>query len=79
MTVPHPSDVRALHSIADQLAGSRSLLVAQALSGGVEPEALRNLQLEGLAEVLDDQGHPAIFITERGRAALRRQPSLFST
>jgi hypothetical protein len=75
--MPHPTDLKALGLIADRAPGRVGVLVADAVDAGVGDAALRNLQLEGMIVVVDDGGHPTIYVTESGESCLLRQPTLF--
>jgi hypothetical protein len=72
-------DLRALDVIAARADADMGVIVFEAEQAGVEAGPLRNLQLEGLIEVMDDDGHPTIFLTQAGRAALRRLRTLDET
>jgi hypothetical protein len=77
--MPRPEELRALHLVADRARDQGRLLVAEAEAAGVQAAPLRSLQLDGLAEVIDVDGHPTVVITDGGRCCLLRQPSLFGT
>jgi hypothetical protein len=72
--MPHPEDLKALHLIADCAGGQMRIGVAEAERAGVRADPLRNLQLEGCVLVMDDNGHPTIFITDVGWSHLRPGP-----
>ena len=73
MTKPEELDV--LQLIAEQSPDGMGV-PASSLEPWIDAETVRSLQLEGLVEVVDDDGETTVAVTQEGRFVLQPKKSL---
>jgi hypothetical protein len=73
--VASPEDLSALKLIAERSPEGMAVPSSTIREAGIGAATLRNLQLEELVEVVDDDGDPALTITAAGLEALHEQRS----
>ena len=70
-----PEELDALQLIAEQSPDGMGI-AASSLEPWIDAETVRNLQLEGLVEVVDDDGETTVAVTQEGRFVLQPKNSL---
>jgi len=63
-------DLDALERLAERSLEGRSMSVFSVRDAGIDDEALRNLELEGLVEIGDRHGEPTVALTDAGLSVL---------
>ena len=70
-----PDDLDALQLIAEQSPEGMGV-PASSLESWIDVATIRNLQLEGLVKIVDDDGDVTIAVTQEGRLVLQPRSSL---
>ena len=65
-----PEDLDALRRIADRSLEGHSMSAYTLHEAGIEAGEVRNLELEGLVEVRDQDGDPTVALTDAGLSML---------
>ena len=68
-------DLGVLQQLAERSLEGYSMTASVLQESGIDPATVRNLELEGLVEVINEGGEPAVVLTDAGLSVLEPRNS----